>query len=406
MTPGLSGPLDLFRSMRVNHHLARNPNQSPVVLMQHAPQVMSFGVSNMEDTPHEMQLLGAVRLNRVEMPEAYHEGLNDVREVSGHTEGKQPVYQRMKWSDDMVKLLITALSYIGEDALSNGVLVKKGKWRAISCVMFERGYCVSPQQCEDKFNDLNKKFRRLNDILGRGTACNVVENPVLLERMDLPYDLKEEMNKILGSRQLFYEEMCSYNNRNRLFLPHDPVVQQSVFWAVRGKYKYETGSMSQDLPLKRKIGGEERVSNMACASLDRTTTADPNLVQHMPAKRKAGGDERNLHMARLALNGTTTLDPDPNMLYPNSNRIHFSLNNKEKRIQDEHILHRLQQLEEQKLQIQAQFLELEKQRVNLDISCSEEDMELQKMQLDNKVIKLENQQLMLELKRGGKQRFV
>lgn len=398
VTPGLSGPWDLFRSMQVNHHLAGYPNQGPVVLMQHAPQVRSSGVSNMEDTPQEMQLLGAVRLNRVEMPESYHEGLNDAREVSGHTEGKQPVYQRMKWSNDMVKLLITALSYIGEDALSNGVLVKKGKWRAISCVMSERGYRVSPQQCEDKFNDLNKKFRRLNDVLGRGTACNVVENPVLLEMMDLPNDLKEEMNKILGSRQLFYEEMCSYNNQNRLFLPHDPVVQQSVFWAVRGKYKYETGSMSQDLPLKRNIGGEE--------SLDHNTTADPNLVQHMPAKRKARGEERNLHMARLSLNGTATLDPDPNMLYPNSNGIQLSLNKKEKKIQDEHVLLRLQKMEEQKLLIQGKLLELEKQRVNLEISCSEEDMGLQKMQLDNKVIKLENKQLMLELKCGGKQRLV
>ncbi|XP_055816199.1 uncharacterized protein LOC129885798 [Solanum dulcamara] len=391
--------------MQVNHHLAGYPNQGPVVLMQHAPQVMSFGVRNMEGIPQEMQLLDSVSLNRVELPEAYHEGLNDFREVSGHTGVKQPVYHRMKWSYDMVKLLITALSYIGEDALSNGFFVKKGKWRTISCVMAERGYCVSPQQCEDKFNDLNKKFRRLNEVLGRGTACNVVENPVLLERMDLSYDLKEEMSKIIGSRQLFYEEMCSYNNRNRLFLPHDPEVQQSVFWALRGKYKYETGSMSQDLPLKRKIGGEERVSNMACASLDYTTRADLNLVQDMPAKRKVGGEERNLYMGRSSLNGTTTLDPDPNVLYPISNGIHFSMNNKEKEIQDEQILPRLLQLEEQKLQIQAQILELEKQRFDFMNSCSKEDRKLQKMQLENDFIKLENKQLMLELKRGGKQRF-
>ncbi|MCD7453118.1 hypothetical protein HAX54_019776 [Datura stramonium] len=365
---------------------------------------MSFGVSNIQDIDQERQLLDAVKLNRVEMPEPYHEGLNDVRKVSGRVEEKQPVYQRIKWTDDMVKLLITALSYIGEDALSNGIFIKKGKWRAISRVMAERGHRVSPQQCEDKFNDLNKKFKRLNDVLGRGTACHVVENPVLLETMDLSYDLKEEMNKLLGSRQLFYQEMCSYNNQNRLFLPHDQEVQQSVLLAVKGKYKYEKGSMLQDLPLKKKIRGEG-VSNMAYASLDCTTTADPNLVQDMPAKRKVRGGKRDLNMARSSLNGTITSDPNQNVLRPNSNGIHFSKNNKEKVTQDEHILPRLLQLEEQKLQIQAQILELENQRFKFKRFCSKEDRELQKMILDNEVIKLENQQLMLELKHGGMQRF-
>ncbi|KAM3219673.1 hypothetical protein P3L10_024204 [Capsicum annuum] len=388
-------------SMQVNHQLAGHPNQAPVVLMQHAPQVMSLGISNMEHIAQEMQLLDTFRFHRVEMPEAYHEGLNDVREVSGHTEEKQPVYQRMKWTDDMVKLLITALSYIVEDPLCRGVFVKKGKWRAISCVMAERGHHVSPQQCEDKFNDLNKKFRRLNQVLGRGTACDVVENPVLLEMMDLSYELKEEVNKILGSRQLFYEEMCSFNNRNRLFLPHDQEVQQSVYLAVRGNYKYELGSMSQDLPLKRKIRGEERVSNMACASLDCTTMVDPCLVQDMPAKRKVGGEGRHLNMSHLSLNDATASNPDPNVLHPNSNGIHFSMNNEEKEVQDEHILPCLQKLEEQKRQIQAQILQLERQRFKFMSCCSDEDRELQEMMLDNEVIKLENEQLMLELKRGG-----
>ncbi|XP_059313679.1 uncharacterized protein LOC132064640 isoform X2 [Lycium ferocissimum] len=366
--------------MQVDHQLADHSNQDPLVLLQHASQLMSFGISNMEDVDPEMQLV-----------EAYREGLNDVREVSGHTEEKQPVYQRMRWTDEMVKLLITAVSYIREDALSNEIFIKKGKWRAISCVMTERGHHASPQQCEDKFNDLNKKFKRLNDVLGRGTACDVVENPALLKTMDLSYNLKEEMSKLIGRKQLFYQEMCSYNNRNRLFLPHDQEVQQSVFLAVKGLYKYETNSMLQDFPLKRKIGeGEERVPNMAHADL--------NLVQDMPAKRKVGG-ERDLNMARSSLNGTTT--SDPNVLHPNCNGIHVSMNNEEKEIQDEHILPRLLQLEEQKLQIQAQILELEKQRFKYMRLCSKEEKELRLMLLDNEVIKRENQRLVLELKRGG-----
>jgi len=75
----------------------------------------------------------------------------------------------MKWTDSMVKLLITAASYTGEDpgADSGGgrrncaMMQKKGKWKAISKVMGERGCLVSPQQCEDKFNDLNKGIRGL-----------------------------------------------------------------------------------------------------------------------------------------------------------------------------------------------------------------------------------------------------
>ncbi|KAG6741450.1 hypothetical protein POTOM_054710 [Populus tomentosa] len=90
----------------------------------------------------------------------------------------------------MVRLLITVVSYIGEDATSDcgggmrrrfTVLQKKGKWKSVSKVMAERGFHVSPQQCKDKFNDLNK---RLNDMLGRGTTYQVVENPALLDVID------------------------------------------------------------------------------------------------------------------------------------------------------------------------------------------------------------------------------
>ncbi|OMO55261.1 putative transcription factor [Corchorus capsularis] len=90
--------------------------------------------------------------------------------VDGHNDGskgkKGSPWQRVKWTDKMVRLLITAVSYIGEDAVGDcgggmrrkfAVLQKKGKWKSVSKVMAERGYHVSPQQCEDKFNDLNKR---------------------------------------------------------------------------------------------------------------------------------------------------------------------------------------------------------------------------------------------------------
>ncbi|KAF9608232.1 hypothetical protein IFM89_008187 [Coptis chinensis] len=96
------------------------------------------------------------------------------------------------------------VSYMGEDVAvecSNGgrkyaIMQKKGKWKLVSKVMAERGYCVSPQQCEDKFNDLNKRYKRLTYILRRGTSCKVVENPELLDIMDhLSEKAKETVRK-------------------------------------------------------------------------------------------------------------------------------------------------------------------------------------------------------------------
>ncbi|KAL0344735.1 UNVERIFIED_CONTAM: hypothetical protein Sradi_4304800 [Sesamum radiatum] len=79
--------------------------------------------------------------------------------------------------------------------------------------MTEKGFNVSPQQCEDKFNDLNKRYKRVNDILGKGTACGVVENPSLLDTMDhLSPKMKEEVRKLLNSKHLFFREMCAYHN--------------------------------------------------------------------------------------------------------------------------------------------------------------------------------------------------
>ncbi|CAN4098000.1 unnamed protein product [Withania somnifera] len=121
-------------------------------------------------------------------------------------------WQRMKWTDNMVRLLIMVVYYIGDEwkKIGNaggsggggggvGVLQKKkkGKWKSVSRAMMERGFYVSPQQCEDKFNDLNKRYKRVNDILGKGTACRVVKNQNLLETTDhLSPKMKEEVKKL------------------------------------------------------------------------------------------------------------------------------------------------------------------------------------------------------------------
>ncbi|KAL9272379.1 hypothetical protein AKJ16_DCAP06419 [Drosera capensis] len=137
-------------------------------------------------------------------------------------DGKRKVspWQRMKWTDDMIRLLIMVVYYIGDEVGSEGnekkksvgMLQKKGKWKSVSGAMLEKGFCVSPQQCEDKFNDLNKRYKRVIDILGKGTACRVVENHSLLETMDLSPKMKEEARKLLNSKHLFFREMCAYHS--------------------------------------------------------------------------------------------------------------------------------------------------------------------------------------------------
>ncbi|KAL1549362.1 hypothetical protein AAHA92_17476 [Salvia divinorum] len=137
---------------------------------------------------------------------------------------KMSPWQRMKWTDNMVRLLIMVVFYIGDEVgvaeageaagkkKGGGMLQKKGKWKSVSRAMMERGFYVSPQQCEDKFNDLNKRYKRVNDILGKGTSCRVVENQALLDSMDLPPKVKDEVKKLLNSKHLYFREMCAYHN--------------------------------------------------------------------------------------------------------------------------------------------------------------------------------------------------
>ena len=172
----------------------------------------------------------------------------------GPKEKRESLWQRVKWTEQMVNLLINAVYYIEKDSSSDyldgvrrklSVMQKIGKWKCVSKLMVKRGYHVSPQQCEDKFSDLNKRYKRLNDVLGKGTSCKVVENPELLDIMNVSDKVKEEVKKILSSKNLFYEEMCSYHTGNRLHLPHDPEVQRSLQLALGSRDDSEPNQSRQ-----------------------------------------------------------------------------------------------------------------------------------------------------------------
>lgn len=329
-------------------------------LMNDTPQcfsdVLPFGGGDMEESD---MCLPFIEHNSEMSNSCFGSSIhsNVLQDIHGKIEGaeahKENSFQRVKWTDDMVKLLITALSYIAEyDAsvshfkFKNGrfFVPKLGKWKIISNVMFQKGYHVSPHQCEDKFNDLIKKYRRVNDLLGRGTACKVVENPKLIGSLNLSRDVVVEVMKILSCKQLFYREMCSYNNRNRLFIPHDESVWNLLKLALKGN-----GNCSQE------------------------------VIHEISAKRMKEGEEHGF------AGSTSYLDC--------SCRSEYRFSECEK-LPNEWTKSQSLHLEEQKLQIREQRLELEKLR----IENQQEDLELEKMRLENKVMKLKNQRLAFKIR--------
>ncbi|XP_059288175.1 uncharacterized protein LOC132041458 [Lycium ferocissimum] len=289
-------------------------------------------------------------------------------------EGKKggiPQWQRVKWTDEMVRLLITAVSYIGEEEEYGGArkCSKKGKWKSVSKVMAERAHFVSPQQCEDKFNDLNKRYKRLNEILGRGTSCEVVENPALLDVLDhVSHKGKEEVRKILSSKHLHYEEMCSYHNGNRLHLPPDPELQRSLRFALKNRDD-DNNKHLQDEDDEEADHEDEYEDNHSGGGFSKRI------------KQCQGHEAVN-----LASNRTLISQPHTD-------------GNKADILQKQWMDHRSLQLQEQKLHIQAQMLELEKERFNWQRFSRKKDIELEVMRTENERIKLENESLALELKR-------
>ncbi|KAI9122361.1 hypothetical protein K1719_007050 [Acacia pycnantha] len=227
--PGLSsGMLGVDNSSQQQQQNLSN-HQNPPHHLHTTPQMVSYATHHDLD-PHSQTKHGGYPYSTKNTQQTAP--LSDEEEPefaaddsSGDPKSKNTSpWQRMKWTDTMVRLLIMAVYYIGDEAVSEGtdpnsgkkkpagLLQKKGKWKSVSRAMMEKGFYVSPQQCEDKFNDLNKRYKRVNDILGRGTACRVVENQSLLDTMDLSPKMKEEARKLLNSKHLFFREMCAYHN--------------------------------------------------------------------------------------------------------------------------------------------------------------------------------------------------
>ncbi|CAJ2629869.1 sequence-specific DNA binding transcription factor [Trifolium pratense] len=350
---------------------------------------------------------------------SFNEDVFDGQHEGGRgKKGSSSPWQRVKWTDKMVRLMITAVSYIGEDITIDGgggngrrrfaVLQKKGKWKSVSKVMAERGYHVSPQQCEDKFNDLNKRYKKLNDMLGRGTSCQVVENPSLLDVIDyLSEKEKDDVRKILSSKHLFYEEMCSYHNGNRLHLPHDPALQCSMQLALRNRDDHDNDD------IKRSHLGDHDEDEQD-AEIDEHDDFRDNCASRGDSKGlfgRLGGSTKKLKQnqcqedANVSGHSLNCQDNFNKGSYPREQSVHSDGNRvipenmRAAWLQKQWVDSRQAQLEEQKLQIQVEKLELEKQRLKWQRFSKKKDRELEKLSLENERMKLENERMALELKR-------
>ncbi|KAG6769717.1 hypothetical protein POTOM_025378 [Populus tomentosa] len=341
-------------------HQQQNP-QNPHHL-QH-PQIVAYAHHESDQHQHSQQSAKHAYTFASTKPKQLLSPLSNEDEPSftgddGTTDGKRKIspWQRMKWTDNMVRLLIMAVFYIGDEVGSEvsdpigkkkpgGLAQKKGKWKSVSRAMMEKGFYVSPQQCEDKFNDLNKRYKRVNDILGKGTACRVVENQSLLDTMDLSPKMKDEVRKLLNSKHLFFREMCAYHNS----CGHAP------------------------------SGVASGINNSP------ETATDPSHAQHQQATQQQQQQQyqRCSHSTENAqqLNGEIM-----NVLRDGA---------KSSWEKNQWMKLKLMQLEEQQVNYHCQAFELEKQRLKWVRFSSKKEREMERAKLENERRRLENERMVL-----------
>ncbi|KAK9673662.1 hypothetical protein RND81_12G182000 [Saponaria officinalis] len=307
-------------------------------------------------------------------------------DVNGENGKRKFRWQRMKWTDNVIRLLIAVVASVGDDAMHEvaegpkrkfGMLHKKGKWKMVSNIMISKGCCVSPQQCEDKFNDLNKRYKKLNEILGRGTCCQVVENPSLMDSMpQLTNRAKNEVRKILSSKHLFYREMCAYHN-GQLIPGCQDVDQQGHASTLNGNDLFEDHEAERI---------DESESDDADSYGD---DAEANHGRLTGDCSKGGLNEGNSAFWPL---------PDTH----GGDRVELAAKfpdlAKSPAERRAWIQQQLRQSEEQKVQLLAESLDLEKQRFKWLRFRSKKDRELERLRLENEKMKLENDGKVLVLK--------
>ncbi|XP_059646767.1 uncharacterized protein LOC132293342 [Cornus florida] len=439
-----SGMLELEMSLHPHQPQSQSqsqPQQNPHHLQshQHLP-IVGFGHHEADQNPQSQRPVKQAypyapkSKSQLTLSDEDEPGLT-AEDSAGDGSRKVSPWQRMKWTDNMVRLLIMVVFYIGDEAGSEGndpagkkkgggLLQKKGKWKSVSRAMMERGFYVSPQQCEDKFNDLNKRYKRVNDILGKGTACQVVENQSLLETMDhLTPKRREEVRKLLNSKHLFFREMCAYHNscggggsgahRSPEVAAEPSHVQQQP-QQQRCFHSTENAPIAANLVraesegLKMvKVGSEEEDDDEEDDNDDDDEEEEDEVVEgglrsHEHGHEEDDEDERcSKKRARKGVSLSLSPSPSPSQLIQQLSSEMMSV------VQDgtkspwekrQWMKVRLMQLEEQRVGYQCEAFELEKQRLKWVKFSSKKEREMERDKLKNERMKLENERMVLLLR--------
>ncbi|CAN8270052.1 unnamed protein product [Cochlearia groenlandica] len=318
-------------------------------------------------------------------------------EEDGQNKRSLSQWHRIKWTDTMVRLLIMAVFYIGDEASlttdpieskrklngggscgggGGGMLQKKGKWRSVSRAMVEKGFSVSPQQCEDKFNDLNKRYKRVNDILGKGTACQVVENHDLLETMShhiLTPKLKDEVKKLLNSKHLFFREMCAYHNSCGHLGGHNAAVDQQP---------NPPQQIHQNPILTRIAESEEREG-------EESDMAEDSESEESEEEEEAGTRKKRRRIENVS---TKRIREEAARVTEDAGRSAWE--------KKEWMKRKLLEIEEKKVGLEWEAVEIEKQRVKWMRYRSKKERDMEKAKLENQRRRLETERMVLILRRS------
>ncbi|CAI0408155.1 unnamed protein product [Linum tenue] len=333
---------------------------------------------------------------------------------------KMSPWQRMKWTDAMVRLLIMAVYYIGDEVGSEpsepaptttskkkaaggggaqgGLSQKKGKWKSVSRAMMEKGYYVSPQQCEDKFNDLNKRYKRVNDILGRGTACKVVENRSLLETMDLSPKMKDEVKKLLSSKHLFFREMCAYHNscgHGNDVVAHAAPLPNPQLQQQQQKCAHSESSGHGPAPNLHEDDDEDSDDDDEEEEFEHSShghgqgEVDDEVRDHELRHKKARRKGEEIMMM--------TSDSMREFGLELASMVQDGGRSAWEKLQ--WMKARMVELEEQRVGYQEQALEIEKQRLKWVKFAGKKEREMERVKVENERKKIENERMVLIIRR-------
>lgn len=392
----LSGGPSSYDALQLHHLSRQHPIMVGPISVAHPHVTMSQEANGQQ----HCVALGNPRNVKAKLPLSEEdERSEDGTEAHMGKKGSS-LWHRMKWTDDVVRLLIAVVSYVGEDAdctndgnkRKAGILQKKGKWKSVSRVMMDKGYSVSPQQCEDKFNDLNKRYKKLNDVLGRGTACDVVENPSLLDAMDLSPKMKEDVRKTLSSKHLFYREMCQYHNGGRIHAESEHIGMPA--WA-----NMRSGERNEAIrPMSEEMDDEENEDEDT--EDEEEDEEDDENEGGFEFEGEVGEFMKKPRMVQ-GMYGGTQEGERLNASYNFNQEIMSVLQDvtKTEAQKLQWMRNKTLQLAEQNLGIQAMELELEQQCLKWKRLKSKKDREFERFKLENERMKLENEQLKLQLKK-------